>query len=178
MGLSVAITYNSSFPIISGDRAPDLSAGSESSPGITIFNSVYEYLDFNISLEFSYQTNDENPISYEVTSVVMEGPIGVTCTNFGSICTISGNIGNIFNEQWEFVLRNGLVQKLPINNTEDWIAVTKWYPASFSEELLNYSFVATLETNETVTISIPQYVYWRWQNSLNKLKEFVSKGEI
>lgn len=178
MGLSVSISYTTSFPTISGDRAPDLMAGSESTPGMTLFYSTYENLNLGINLQFSYQTDDEVPVSVDITSVTMTCPSGIKYTNSGGNVNISGSITGIFNEKWDFVMKDGSVKRLPINNSEDWIAVVKWYPSSTNEALLSYNFSVKLEDDTTVNMSIPQYIYWRWQPSLNKLKEFVSKGKV
>jgi hypothetical protein len=90
--------------------------------------------------------------------------------------SITGNLSNIFNEEWQFVLKDGTVQKLPINNTSDWIAINRWYPASFSEQELSYTFNINLDNDTVITQTIPQYAYWRWQNSLNTFNSFVSRG--
>lgn len=178
MGLSVSISYLTSFPSIPGDRAPDLATGSETEAGITIFKSVYEYLNFGINLEFSYQTDDESPLPVAIESITATVPNGIKYTTSGSSVNLNGSLSGIFNEQWDFVMRDKSIRRLPINNTEDWVAVVKWHPASFSEKLLNYNFTVKLETSETVTMSIPQYAYWKWQTSLAKLKDFVKEGEI
>lgn len=178
MGLSVSVSYTTSFPSIAEDRAPSLASGSETTPGITIFNSVYEYLKFGINLSFSYQTDDESPVPVAIESIASSVPNGIIATNSGSNVSLNGSLDGIFNEKWDFVMRDKSIRRLPINNTEDWIAVVKWHPATFNEQLLNYTFNVKLETNDTVVLSIPQYVYWKWSTSLAKLKDFVKEGEI
>lgn len=178
MGLSVSISYTTSFPSIVEDRAPSLAAGSETESGITIFNSVYEYLNFGINLSFTYQTDGESPLPVAIESITSTVPNGITATSSGSNVNLTGSLSGIFNEQWDFVMRDKSIRRLPINNTEDWIAVVKWHPATFNEQLLNYVFNVKLETDEIVTSTIPQYVYWKWSTSLAKLKDFVKEGEI
>lgn len=178
MGLSVSISYTTSFPSIYGDRAPELASGYDGTGGITIFNSVYEYTNIGINLSFSYQTDDDSPISISIESISVSAPDGIVITNSGSNVSLNGSLDGIFNEKWDFVMRDKSIRRLPINNTEDWIAVVKWHPATFNEKLLNYTFNVKLVTNETITMTIPQYAYWKWSTSLAKLKDFVKQGEI
>jgi hypothetical protein len=178
MPLSVSISYTTSFPSIPDDIAPELAAGSEGTGGIIIFNSVYESTKFGINLQFSYQPEELQIIVPKIVSISMTGPRGANYTTSGSTVSINGNLSNIFNEEWEFVLKDGRVQRLPINNSEDWVAITRWYPATFSEQRLEYLFTVTLDNDEVLTLTIPQYAYWRWQISLSKFKDFVSKGQI
>lgn len=173
MGLSVVISYPTTFPSISGDVAPSLMTETN-----ILFQSMLENIDFGINLSFLYMTNDEVPQQVSISSISMIGPTGTYYTNSGSNVSITGNLSGFFDEKWDFVMRDRSIKRLPINNTEDWIAVSRWHPASMNQLILNYNFSINLVTNSVVSMNIPQYIYWKWQPSLTKLKQYVAQGEI
>jgi hypothetical protein len=88
----------------------------------------------------------------------------------------------MFHEIFQFVMQDGSVRNLPINNKEDWAAVVRWAPPPSKEKLLSYTFTVVTSSIEfgptTSVITIPQYVYWAWQPSLATFKNFVSIGEL
>ena len=179
----------SPFLSISGDRAPGLKAvdPETGSGGAVLFDSIRNDTQFTMSVSFTATEppaiEGGAPTQLDILSVAGTTTTqGVAITSVGNVATITGKITGIFDEQWEFVMKDGSVKILPINNNEDWDAVVRWRPASTVERQISYTFVVShkdsLNNTTSTTISIPQYVYWHWAPSLSSLKDFVKRGSI
>lgn len=205
--ITTSISYTTTFPNIPWDLGQQLT---ETNPSALVLSGQYENYDWGFNVTFGVQDPGEGGTPNNIVSVAVTLPVNTTDSiytpegeisyetsefsspityNIGSIVNntitvaFSGKYSGIFNEIFQFVMRDGSVRNLPINNREDWVAVTKWAPPSSKEKLISYAFEVVTEDpiseiQSTFSVSIPQYVYWGWQPSLAAFSKFVAEGEL
>jgi len=178
MPVTYTITTSTGFPIesppgspISGDLVP-----SNLLPGI--------YGGVPISFNLKFSSDEAESISNIVansslTSIGLNFQIASTTTD---TVIISGTLTNIFGETFRFLMRDSTEKLLPVNNSEDWVAIIKWSPPNIYVKEINYTFTYTVNVSESVsyisTTSFAQEVFYGFQQSLTSFKTLVNQGEI
>jgi hypothetical protein len=195
--VSTTISYPVSLPTIPWDRGQQLVEGD---PLALAFLGVYDNTVFSANVSFTIVPEEGDIAVYSITNIEATLPssatkyddddnivsesvdLGLSYSVVGSTVSISGEIQGLLNEYYTFVMKDGSVRDLPINNNEDWAAVVKWSVPPRKEVGVSYSFVVTyvdeLLTEYQQTIVIPQWIYWSWQTSLQALNDFVKAGDI
>lgn len=195
--VSTIITYPTALPAIPWDRGQQVVEGD---PLALAFMGVYDNSTFSANVTFGIVLQEGDTSTYTISSVQVALPsnaikyddtnntvaesidLGLSYTVTGSTVSISGQIKGLLNEYYTFVMKDGSVRDLPINNNEDWAAVVKWSVPPRKEIGVSYSFVVTyvdaLLVEYQSTIIIPQWIYWSWQTSLQALNDFVKAGDI
>lgn len=143
-------------------------------------------VDFNISFEGVEQDTTVSNVTL-ITPPSSEPGLTlsrVNATTYRVIGSVSPAVGEYFN----FLMRDKTYKALPVDTSEDWIAVVKWNPASQPwESLKTYTFSVQytytsqdlmMSVNATESITINQYAYWFWEPSLQSLQQLVQEGEI
>lgn len=195
--VSTSISYPTELPIIPWDRGQQVAEGD---PLALAFTGVYDNTTFGANVTFSIVLEEGDSAVYNISNIevtlptsaikyddddnILDAPVdlGLSYIVAGSMVSISGEIQGLLNEYYTFVMKDGSVRDLPINNKEAWAAVVKWSVPPRKEVGVSYSFVVTYVDDFLVeyqqTIIIPQWIYWRWQTSLQALNDFVKAGDI
>ena len=195
--VEVNISYTTPMPVIAYDRAGQIL---ESDPLAIVFSGIYDNSDFGVDVTFNVPNNTQTGETYNITSINVTLPSsaegysdggGIEAIDFPDMLnytlvdntvSISGRISGLLKEYYTFVMRDQTVKNLLINNSEDWIAVVKWEVPPIKEIGISYEFTVVYQDSlfeEYVeNITIPQWIYWRWQESLAAMKAFVAAGEI
>lgn len=128
-------------------------------------------------------------VDITITNVTCTGPTSelLTITKIGATTFhVSGTISSMTGEYYEFLMRDKTYALLPPVNTEDWVALIKWNPPGQPwERSFTYTFDITYDslgdppiTGQTDSVTVTQYSYWSWEQSLASLQTLASQGEL
>lgn len=134
--------------------------------------------------------NATAPDEVTVTGVTLAtAPTGesLTVTKTGAATfRVTGSVGPQTGEYYNFKMRDLSVKQLAPNNTEDWMAVTKWNapPRPWYRTItyvFDVTYDATIEllpvTGQTESYTVTQYIYWSWESGLATLQTLAIQGE-
>lgn len=138
--ITTSISYTTTFPNIPWDLGQQLT---ETNPSALVLSGQYENYDWGFNVTFGVQDPGEGGTPDNIISVAVTLPVNTTDStytpegeisyetsefsspityNIGSIVNntitvaFSGKYSGIFNEIFQFVMRDGSVRNLPINN--------------------------------------------------------------
>ena len=143
-------------------------------------------VDFNIT----FQGTEPDTTVSEITLITPpSSEPGLTLSRVNATTyRVTGSVSPAVGEYFNFLMRDKTYKALPVDTSEDWVAVVKWNPATQPWESLKtyqfsvrYTYVSADplmggETTESITIN--QYAYWFWEPSLQSLQQLVQEGEI
>jgi hypothetical protein len=150
---------------------------------VNIIPSVYQGIAVAFDITFSYSSTVPENVG-SVTSVTVGNVSSATGFTFtepnATTVHVEGTIFGKFDESHTFLLRDLTEATLPVDTLADWIALVKWQPASYNEELMNMMFTVSFTENSipmSTVVTVGQYVYWNYEIALQQFKQLVTEGE-
>jgi len=168
----------------------DPEGGGLPEPGKLYLPTIYAGTDYSVDIQFSVEYYGEEG-AVEGTTVASNVITTFNFTEYGmtavklnaSTYRISGSFSNAFpDEYYEFKMKNGSLQVLPANTTEDFLALVEYnmpQPVTIRQEFLfNVSAPATFNGSPNINwpFTMFQWVVWRYQTAVTNVKSLVSRG--
>jgi hypothetical protein len=190
----IAVQSNQSgFTGVSPDpiaNITDPEGGALPEPGTLYIPTIYDGTTYSVDIQFSVRYFDPlgtllgTLIASNVTSTFDFTQYGMTAVKLNpSTYRISGAFSNAFpDEYYRFKMKNGTLQVLPANTTEDFLALVEYnmpQPVTIRIEI-PFSITAPETFTSGVNITWPftmfQWVVWRYQTAVTNVKTLVSQG--
>jgi hypothetical protein len=148
--------------------------------------AVYEYGDvFSVDLKFDdYEDMGEfapptiRSVVIDIISFVPQAS-GITCVKISAdTVRISGSAQSAFTDSfYQFIMRDKTLKILPVDTTEDYLAIVRWSPPSIKsiDTISNLTLKVDNLTEETIPIS--QLVQWYYPKAVQGFRNALAKGK-